>query len=111
MLAPERTGPAAALCQDLEDAPRVSEGDFPGAEDRDLIEPPVAVPHGQLSAEALRGVIEAFVLREGTDYGTREFSLAEKIAHVLAQLERGEAQIWYDPNTRSIDILRGDGRR
>lgn len=67
---------------------------------------PVAVPHAQLSAEALRGVIEAFVLREGTDYGEREFSLEEKIAHVSAQLERGEAQIWFDPDSSSVVILR-----
>ena len=34
--------------------------------------PPVAVPHTELSPEALQGVIEAFVLREGTDYGDRD---------------------------------------
>jgi uncharacterized protein len=68
--------------------------------------PPVAVPHGQLSAAALRGLIEAFVLREGTDYGEREFSLEEKIAHVSAQLETGKAQIWFDPDSNSVVILR-----
>ncbi|MES1191364.1 MAG: YheU family protein [Steroidobacter sp.] len=30
---------------------------------------PVAIPHTELSADALRGVIDSFVLREGTDYG------------------------------------------
>jgi hypothetical protein len=34
--------------------------------------------------------LEAFVLREGTDYGEREVSLDEKVA---LQLERGEAEI------------------
>jgi uncharacterized protein len=67
---------------------------------------PIAVPHAQLSAEALRGVIEAFVLREGTDYGEREFSLEEKIAHVSAQLDSGRAQIWFDPDSNSVDIVR-----
>jgi uncharacterized protein len=43
---------------------------------------PVLVPHTELSAEALRGVVESFVLREGTDYGEREFSLEQKLAHV-----------------------------
>jgi uncharacterized protein YheU (UPF0270 family) len=73
---------------------------------------PVAIPPAELSAQALRGVIEAFVLREGTDYGEREYSLEQKIAHVAAQIEAGEAQIWFDPNTNSIDITRpaGDGR-
>jgi uncharacterized protein YheU (UPF0270 family) len=75
---------------------------------------PVAVPHTELSPEALRGVIEAFVLREGTDYGTHEFTLDQKVAHVLGQLERKEAQVMFDPNTESVQILRvqrGGGRR
>ena len=67
---------------------------------------PVAIPPEQLSPQALRGVIEAFVLREGTDYGEREFSLEQKMAHVAAQIEAGEAQIWFDPNSNSIDIVR-----
>jgi uncharacterized protein YheU (UPF0270 family) len=66
----------------------------------------VAVPHAQLSADALEGVIKAFVLREGTDYGEREFSLEEKVAHVRAQLENGDAQIFFDPDSASIDIVR-----
>ena len=32
----------------------------------------VPIPYQELSAEALRGVIESFVLREGTDYGQHE---------------------------------------
>jgi uncharacterized protein YheU (UPF0270 family) len=71
---------------------------------------PVAIPPEQLSAQALRGVIEAFVLREGTDYGEREFSLEQKMAHVAAQIEAGEAQIWFDPNSNSIDIVRSSER-
>jgi uncharacterized protein YheU (UPF0270 family) len=67
---------------------------------------PVAVPHTELSAEALRGVVESFVLREGTEYGEREFTLEEKCAHVMAQLERGEAQIVFDPQSNSVDIVR-----
>ena len=66
---------------------------------------PVAIPHRELSADALRGVIESFVLREGTDYGTHEYSLDEKVAHVMRQLERGEAQIVFDPNTETVDVV------
>ena len=44
---------------------------------------PVAVPHGELSAEALRGVIESFVLREGTDYGERDVPFDTKVAQVM----------------------------
>jgi len=66
---------------------------------------PLVVPHTELSAEALRGVVEAFVLREGTDYGATEFSLGQKVAHVLTQLERGEARIVFDPASESVDIV------
>ena len=54
---------------------------------------------------ALQGVIESFVLREGTEYGERDFTLEEKLAHVMHQLERGEAQIMYDPQSQSVDIV------
>jgi uncharacterized protein len=67
--------------------------------------PPVVVPHDALSPEALRGVVEAFVLREGTDYGERERSFDSKINDVLLQLERGEADIVFDPNTETVGIV------
>lgn len=66
---------------------------------------PVRVPHTELSPEALRGVIEAFVLREGTDYGDREASHEAKVADVLRQLERGEAYIQFDPLDSSVTIV------
>jgi len=66
---------------------------------------PVFVPYEELSAEALRGVVESFVLREGTEYGSRDFTLEEKLAHVYGQLERREARIVFDPETETIDII------
>ncbi len=66
---------------------------------------PVVVPHTELSPELLRGVVESFVLREGTDYGEREASLEQKVAAVVRQLERGEARILFDPCSESIDIV------
>jgi uncharacterized protein len=65
---------------------------------------PVPVPHTALSGELLQAVAESFVLREGTDYGAHELSLAEKVARLVRQLERGEAQIVYDPRTDSVHI-------
>jgi uncharacterized protein YheU (UPF0270 family) len=67
--------------------------------------PPVAIPHTELSEDALRGVIESFVLREGTDYGARDVSHDVKIADVMRQLERGEAQIMFDPLDSSVTIV------
>jgi uncharacterized protein len=67
--------------------------------------PPIVVPHGELSPDALNGVIESFVLREGTDYGERDVDFATKVMQVRRQLERREAEIVFDPNTESIDIV------
>ncbi len=66
---------------------------------------PVVVPHAELSADALRGVIEAFVLREGTEYGSRDVELDAKVDAVLRQLDRKEAAIVFDPVSESIDIV------
>jgi len=65
----------------------------------------VEVPLDALSDAALVAVIESFVNREGTDYGSRERSLEEKVADVRRQLERGEAQIVFDPKTDSVNIV------
>ena len=58
--------------------------------------------------------MESFVLREGTEYGEKDFSLDQKLTHVIRQLERGEAQIVFDPGSETIDIVvvpKGGGRR
>ena len=68
-------------------------------------EPPVQIPLEALSAAALQGLLESFVLREGTDYGAAEFTLADKVAHVLSQLRRGDAEIVFDPASESVDIV------
>jgi uncharacterized protein YheU (UPF0270 family) len=73
---------------------------FEPADDAD----PLEIPPDMLSAEALRGVADTFVLREGTDYGAREFTHEEKVAQVLAALERGEARILFDPATESVTL-------
>lgn len=66
----------------------------------------VVVPHTELAAELLHAVVESFVLREGTDYGEREFSLEDKVSHVIGQLKRGEAQIVFDPESQTVSIAK-----
>jgi uncharacterized protein YheU (UPF0270 family) len=66
----------------------------------------VVVPHMSLSAEALRGVIEEFVTREGTDYGVQEHSLARKHDQVAQQLEAGEVVIVFDVESESVSLIR-----
>ena len=63
------------------------------------------LPLDALSDAALAGVIESFVLREGTDYGHSDFSLEQKCAAVRRQLERGEARLVFDARTRSPNIV------
>jgi uncharacterized protein YheU (UPF0270 family) len=72
-------------------------------DDRPL--PPIIVPHTELSPDALMGVIQSFVLREGTDYGAQEVDFETKVEQVRRQLERREAEIVFDQNTESIDIV------
>jgi uncharacterized protein YheU (UPF0270 family) len=69
----------------------------------------VKVPPDSLSDDALRGVIEAFVLREGTDYGHRDFSLEEKRRSVARQIAAGEAEVWFDPETGTTDVRPAGG--
>lgn len=40
------------------------------------------IPQHMLSPEALHSVIEAFVTREGTDYGEHDIPLATKVVQV-----------------------------
>ena len=81
----------------------------PPGEARDVSEEapePVLIPHRELDPQTLRRLIESFVLREGTDYGDGEYSLEKKVSHVRAQLDRGDAQVHFDPQTQTIDIRR-----
>jgi uncharacterized protein len=71
---------------------------------------PVEVPYASLSADALRGLVEEFVTRDGTDYGVRERSVEEKVRDVMRQLERGEVKIVFDPALRSANLVPGRAR-
>ncbi len=62
------------------------------------------IPWQQISPETLTNLIREFVLREGTDYGTEEMSLEEKVSQVRIQLESGEAVILFSELHESVDI-------
>lgn len=65
----------------------------------------MVIPHRRLTADALRGVLEEFVTREGTDYGGRDVSLAAKVRQVRDQLDRGTAFVVFDPESGSCNIV------
>ncbi len=63
------------------------------------------IPHQQISPDALQGLIEEFITREGTDYGEAEFSLEQKVKQVERQLTRGDIVIVFDVASESVSIL------
>lgn len=64
----------------------------------------IEVPQGALSREALEGLVDEFVTREGTDYGEREHSPDEKRASVRAKLASGQVLIVFDMETESVAL-------
>ena len=48
---------------------------------------PVEVPWDRLEADVLRGLVEEFVSREGTEYGATEVLLERKVKAVIAHPE------------------------
>jgi uncharacterized protein len=65
----------------------------------------VEIPYTSLQTETLRAVVIEFVSREGTDYGVRERTMEQKVEDVMRQLRRGEAKIFFDPETNSINLV------
>lgn len=63
------------------------------------------IPYEQINPDALRGLVEEFVSRDGTDYGWNETSLATKVTQVLQQIKQGLVVIVYDSETQSCNII------
>lgn len=63
------------------------------------------IPWKELDSETLANLIEAFVLREGTDYGEQERSLAQKVNDVRRQLESGEAVLVWSELHETVNIM------
>ena len=59
------------------------------------------IPHRQLSPTALRAVVEEFVTRDGTDHS----SVERRIELVLRQLDAGDAEWHFEPETETCNIL------
>ena len=68
-------------------------------------EVPVEIPASALSDDALRAVVDEFIMREGTDYGAEEVEHAVKHKQLLQQVRSGEAKIVFDSTTESITLV------
>ncbi len=62
------------------------------------------IPIDALDPVTLRNIAEAFVLREGTDYGDEEVSFENKVEQVLSSLKSGDAVLVYSELHESVDI-------
>jgi uncharacterized protein YheU (UPF0270 family) len=63
------------------------------------------IPYEQLSSDALQGLIEEFITREGTDYGIEEVSLGIKVEQIKVQLSRREVVVVFDVASETVSIL------
>jgi uncharacterized protein YheU (UPF0270 family) len=63
------------------------------------------IPPQSLSTEALQGLIEEFITREGTDYGWEEVPLSTKVEQVRRQIERGDVEIVFDTASETVSLL------
>jgi uncharacterized protein len=66
------------------------------------------IPVKRLSSRALRGVIEEFITRSGTDYGEQEIPLETKFRQVKDKLEKGLAVLVFDDEAGTTNIFPAD---
>lgn len=66
---------------------------------------PIEIPRQALSPEALEGIIESFIMREGTDYGREEVAHGQKVDQILRQLEKGHIHIVFDSESESVTLM------
>jgi len=63
------------------------------------------IPYEKLSKDALHGVLEEFISREGTDYGLIEVSFDDKCEQVMAQIKQGQVLIVFDHDSQSVGLM------
>ncbi len=66
------------------------------------------IPVSKLSPEALRGVIEEFISRDGTDYGEIEVPMETKFRQAKYKLESGLAILVFDDESETTNIFSRD---
>ena len=63
------------------------------------------IDKADLSQDAFDGLLEEFVTRDGTDYGTAELSLDEKCKRLRSLLSKNEAKIVFDTQEEQVSIV------
>ena len=70
----------------------------------------MVIPYQKLQHETLINLIKEFVMREGTDYTHSDYSIEMKIESVLKQLKNGRAQIVFDDEEQTFNIIVSEQR-
>ena len=65
----------------------------------------IEIPADMLGDDILRAIVEAFILREGTDYGGSEVSLEGKVSQILDLVKRGEIVVTFDEGSESCNLM------
>jgi uncharacterized protein YheU (UPF0270 family) len=65
----------------------------------------LVIPYEKLSAQALQGLIEEVVTRNGTDNGYTQATLEQNVAMVMDQLRRKEVVVVFDESTQTANIV------
>ena len=63
------------------------------------------IPLEKLDPNTLHNMLDAFITREGTDYGLEEQSLDTKREQLHQQLTRGELFVSFDTETESFTLV------
>jgi uncharacterized protein YheU (UPF0270 family) len=63
------------------------------------------IPYTDISPDTLTNLIEYYVLREGTDYGEQEMTMADKVQMVQHQLQSGEVVIVYSELHETVNLM------
>ena len=63
------------------------------------------IPWKDVSNEALEGIIEEFIMREGTDYGEVEVSFNDKKDQLLQQLKSGEVVLVFSELHETVNLM------
>jgi uncharacterized protein YheU (UPF0270 family) len=63
------------------------------------------VPIESISCEALEGLVEEFVTRDGTDYGYDETPLVLRVEQVKRKLKNKEIVVLFNEATEEVNLV------
>lgn len=66
----------------------------------------IRIPHDRLAPDTLRNVVEELVTRDGTEFTDSQ----RKADEVLRLLDLGRAELWFDEESRSFNLVATDAR-